>query len=74
MRESPTYLGLKELPIMDQIPTKALHILGGGGVEVYFDWCIIASSWLHKESALARLQTFYDTFYENLLIRLKEKM
>ena len=34
MGESPTYLGLKELPIMDQIPTEALHILaeqGGGG-------------------------------------------
>ena len=31
MRESPTYLGLKELPIMDQIPTKALHILAGKG-------------------------------------------
>ena len=51
MGESPTYLGLKELPIMDQIPTEALHILaegGGGGVEVYFDWCIIASSWLNR--------------------------
>ena len=47
MGESPTYLGLKELPIMDQIPTEALHILaegGGGRVEVYFDGCIIASS------------------------------
>ena len=35
MGESPTYLGLKELPIMDQIPTEALHILaeGGGGGE-----------------------------------------
>ena len=35
MGESPTYLGLKELPIMDQIPTEALHILaeGGGGEE-----------------------------------------
>ena len=71
MRKSPTYLRLKELPITDQILTKALHILGGGGgVEVYFDWCIIASSWLNKEPVLARLQTFY----ENLLIRLKEKM
>ena len=33
MGESPTYLGLKELPIMDQIPTEALHILAEGGGE-----------------------------------------
>ena len=51
MGESSTYLGLKELPIMDQIPTEALHILaegGGGGGGVYFDWGIIASSWLNR--------------------------
>ena len=33
MGESPTYLGLNELPIMDQIPTEALHILAEGGGE-----------------------------------------
>ena len=31
MRQSPTNLGLKELPITDQIPTKAQHIPGWAG-------------------------------------------
>ena len=44
MRESPTYLGLEQLPIMNQQSPPKPHISwgggvggGGGGVGVYFD-------------------------------------
>ena len=47
-RESSTYWRLKELPIGDKAPLKP-HISrsggGGGGVGVYFDWCIIEAGY-----------------------------
>ena len=48
MDESPTYLGLKELPIMDQIPTEALHILAEGGEGRGLLWLVHYSKQLIK--------------------------